>query len=142
MKSLFLGVALAAMCIAVPATAQTAGGTVAKQCAKDIQTHCAGMGHGHPHVRTCLELHHDVVSTECQNALESNHKSRDRYSAKADLKGVVKAQCAPEIETYCDGRNHDFRQTLSCLKQSRDEATPNCQQALDAIGRGHGQRRG
>ena len=73
MKSMFLGTALAIVAT-VTAFAQT--GPVATQCAQDIQTYCAGKGHGSRQTRTCLEANRDKVSAECRKALETTGPGR------------------------------------------------------------------
>lgn len=75
MRMLFIGVTLA-ICTITSASGQTA--PVATQCAQDIQTYCAGKGHGSRQTRTCLEANRDKLSAECRQALDTTGGGRGR----------------------------------------------------------------
>jgi hypothetical protein len=74
------GVALAACLVffAVTTPAFSQAGPVATQCAKDIETYCAGKGHGAGQTRTCLQANHDKVSAECRQALDTTGPGKGR----------------------------------------------------------------
>ncbi|WP_349546316.1 hypothetical protein [Bradyrhizobium guangdongense] len=60
----------------LPVAAQT--GSVASQCAADIQNYCAGKKHGAGSVRACLEASRDKVSAACKEALDTTGPGRGR----------------------------------------------------------------
>ncbi len=62
------------LALSVPAFAQK--GPVARQCANDIQSYCAGKGHGARQTRSCLETNRDKVSDQCRQALDTTGKGR------------------------------------------------------------------
>lgn len=66
--------AAALLVLASSAFAQT--GPVAKQCANEIKTFCAGKGHGSRQTRSCLEANRAKVSAECQKALDTTGGGR------------------------------------------------------------------
>ena len=73
------GIALAACFIfAVVTPAFSQRGPVATQCAKDIETYCAGKGHGAGQTRACLQANRDKVSVECRQALDTTGPGKGR----------------------------------------------------------------
>jgi Cysteine rich repeat len=77
MKTTFILAAGIVLLSAVSATAQGPG-PVAKQCAADIQSFCAGKVHGAGQVRACLETNRDKVSADCRQALDTTGPGRGR----------------------------------------------------------------
>ncbi|CCE04855.1 conserved exported hypothetical protein [Bradyrhizobium sp. STM 3843] len=75
-------VLLAAAIVVASATSALAQGTrvVSAQCATDIQTFCAGKGHGSGQTRSCLEANRDKVSADCRHALDTTGPGRGRRS--------------------------------------------------------------
>ena len=73
------GVVLAACFIfSVVSPAFSQAGPVATQCAKDIETYCAGKGHSSGQTRTCLQANRNKVSAECRQALDTTGPARGR----------------------------------------------------------------
>jgi len=77
------GVILAACLVfSVVGPAFSQSGPVATQCAKDIETYCAGKGHGSGQTRTCLQANRDKVSGECRQALDTTGPGMGRGRSK------------------------------------------------------------
>lgn len=55
--------------------------------------------------------------------------------------GLVAAQCAQDIQTYCSGKSHGSRQIRTCLEANHDKVSAQCRQALDTTGPGQGKGR-
>jgi len=75
-------VLLAAAIVVVSASSALAQGTgpASTQCATDIQTFCAGKGHGSGQTRSCLDANRDKVSADCRDALDTTGPGRGRRS--------------------------------------------------------------
>ncbi len=76
MKTSILILTLLTFAASAPALAQR--GTVAAQCAPDIQAYCPDAGHGARQTRTCLEKNRDKLTAECRQALDSTGPGRGR----------------------------------------------------------------
>ena len=77
-KSLLVTMTIAAVIAVLGMGGSAIGqtGPVAKQCAKDIQTFCAGKEHGNRQTRSCLEASRAKLSAECQKALDTTGGGR------------------------------------------------------------------
>ncbi|MDE1935721.1 cysteine rich repeat-containing protein [Bradyrhizobium sp.] len=73
-----------AICLIISAVtpALSQSGPVATQCAKDIETYCAGKGHGSGQTRACLQANRDKVSAECRQALDTTGPGSGRGRMK------------------------------------------------------------
>jgi hypothetical protein len=136
-NAMAVGAAAILIALASPATAQGMGGMgmggamwqglIGKLCAKDIDTHCAGIAQGSDQ-RACLEGKSKDLSENCRLALESTGPDRGRGP------GPVSTLCMNEISKFCPEVEHAFGQVRNCLNAHSGELGEACTIVLDDTG--------
>ena len=136
-NAMAVGAAAILIALASPATAQGMGGMgmgramwqglIGKLCAKDIDTHCAGIAQGSGQ-RACLEGKSKDLSENCRLALESTGLDRGNGP------GPVATLCTKEISKFCPGVEHAFGQVRNCLHAHSGELGEACTIVLDNTG--------
>ena len=136
-NAMAVGAAAILIALASPATAQGMGGMgmggamwqglIGKLCAKDIDTHCAGIAQGSGQ-RACLEGKSKDLSENCRLALESTGPDRGRGP------GPVSTLCMNEISKFCPEVEHAFGQVRNCLNAHSGELGEACTIVLDDTG--------
>ena len=98
-------------------------GFIGKLCAKDIETHCAGIGQGSGQ-RACLVGRSKELSENWRLALESTGPDRGRGT------GPV-ATRMNKISKFCPKVEHAFGQVRNCLNAHSGELGEACTIALE-----------
>lgn len=119
-----------------PEPAQSApgprGGALAA-CRGDIATLCAGIKRGGGGVAQCLVENKAKASPECQAAIDTVAKKRDRQAAGGSgpaKAGRPLAACQTDLATFCSG---SLEKPAKCLNANRAKLSPECQSALQAV---------
>jgi len=108
--------------VLLSATSSMAQQMVAKQCAADIKSLCAGVEPGEGRIRACLKLHVNDLSAPCQAAL-----------AKAAAIGKV---CGVDIKKICADVKPGSGRIVACLKSHLTEVSEPCKDAMTHAGAG------
>src|SRR5271169_1759067 len=102
--------------VLLSATGAMAQQTVAKQCAADIKTLCAGVQPGEGRITACIKAHVSDLSTPCQAVL-----------AKAAAFGKV---CGADIKKICADVKPGGGRIEACMKSHLAEVSEPCKDAM------------
>src|SRR5271169_4559584 len=98
------------------ATSSMAQQTVAKQCAADIKSLCAGVQPGEGRVRACIKSHVSDLSAPCQAVL-----------VKAAAIGKV---CRDDVKKVCADVKPGGGRIEACMKSHLAEVSEPCKDAI------------
>jgi len=102
--------------VLLSATGAMAQQTVAKQCAADIKTLCAGVQPGEGRITACIKAHVSDLSAPCQAVL-----------AKAAAFGKV---CGADIKKICADVKPGGGRIEACMKSHLAEVSEPCKDAM------------
>jgi hypothetical protein len=97
-------------------TSSMAQQTVAKQCAGDIKSLCAGVEPGEGRIRACIKSHVSDLSAPCQAVL-----------AKAAAIGKA---CGADIKKVCADVKPGGGRIDACMKSHLSEVSDPCKDAM------------
>lgn len=119
MKALMVvAVLVAALGLAAPA-ANAAPSTLARACAKDVKTLCAGVKPGRGALKACVKEHFSDLSTDCQIAI-----------VKA---AAVGRACKADMSKFCADVKPGQGAKAECLKSHAADISEGCKDALAKV---------
>lgn len=90
--------------------------TLANACARDIDTHCAGVNLGSNRLKNCLSRNQATLTPACRDVFGKTHSQIDRH-ARAQI-GFVKS-CEADAKKLCPGDVGDTGATIACLLSAK-----------------------
>jgi hypothetical protein len=136
MRTIIAVIALAAVTIATPATAQTIGyadaiTTLARSCGSDINRYCKNASLADWGIGTCLDQNRANISAQCASDLVAVRRSLDaREAAQADAMQVCRRDAAQLCQYVQPGRGH----ILNCLLKAERSVSRRCNAAITNAG--------
>ena len=118
LKSLLATVAI----LSLSATSSMAQSAVAKQCAADIKTQCAGVQPGEGRIRACIESHVNDLSAPCKGVL----------AKAAELRKV----CADDAKKNCADVKPGGGRIAACMKAHLADVSQPCKDAMAQMAAG------
>jgi len=116
MKSLRVCAALGAALVLADSSAHAAPSALAKACAKDIKSHCAGVKSGGGALTACMKQHFSDLSTDCQIA----------YIKEA----AVGRACKADMTKFCADVKPGKGSKAECLKSHAADLSDGCKEAM------------
>jgi Cysteine rich repeat len=102
--------------ILISATGATAQQAIAKQCAGDIKTLCAGVQQGEGRIKACVKSHFSDLSAPCQAVL-----------VKAAAVGKA---CRDDVKKICADVKPGGGKIEACMKTHLTEVSEPCKDAI------------
>ena len=115
MKAPTLILALGAALL-LPAAAVAAPTTMAKACAKDVKTVCAGVKPGGGALKDCVKSHFSDLSADCQVAIIRT--------------AAVGRACKADLKQFCGDVKPGKGAKADCLKSHASEVSDGCKEAM------------
>jgi len=100
----------------LPAAAFAAPTTMAKACAKDIKTVCAGVKPGGGALKDCVKSHFSDLSADCQVAIIRT--------------AAVGRACKADLKQFCADVKPGKGAKAECLKSHASEVSEGCKEAM------------
>jgi hypothetical protein len=110
---LFLFVVMLLLPCSTLSAAQVKG--VARACASDVTTQCAGVNPGSDRIRECIKMHFKDLSEPCQTFL---------------LRSVTVRACADDAKKYCADSQPGEGRLEACMKAHVSDFSDSCKEAL------------
>ena len=95
---------------------------MAKACADDIKTKCAGVEPGQGRIRACVKDHFKDLSQPCQDFL-----------VKAE---ALRSACAADAKQFCPDVRPRGRRVAACLEQHAADLSDPCKDAMAEVAAG------
>jgi Cysteine rich repeat len=118
LKIVFAAIAI----LSISATTSMAQNAVAKQCAADIKTQCAGVQPGEGRIRACIESHVNDLSAPCQAVL----------AKAAELRKV----CGDDAKKNCADVKPGGGRIAACMKTHLADVSQPCKDAMAQMAAG------
>ena len=115
MKARTFALALGAA-LSLPAAAFAAPTAMAKACAKDIKTVCAGVKPGGGALKDCVKSHFSDLSADCQVAIIRT--------------AAVGRACKADLKQFCADVKPGKGAKAECLKSHASEVSEGCKEAM------------
>ena len=116
MKAFAIGVAIGAALLFAAPGAEAAPSALAKACAKDIKTVCAGVKPGGGALKACVKERFSELSTDCQIA----------YVKAA----AVGRACKVDMKKFCADVKPGRGAKAECLKSHSADLSEGCKEAM------------
>jgi hypothetical protein len=114
-----IGIAVCAFGLLLPVVGQA---EPVGACGDDIARLCADAPRGMRGVASCLKANRDALSPECGAQV-------DERAAKRRHTLQMREACLKDLRAFCE-EVESARDRVGCLRQHRDELTPQCRDAL------------
>ena len=98
-----------------------------RDCANELQTHCAAVTPGEGRLLACLYAYGDQLSGQCELALYDTAVRLDRAISTLTY---VASQCRAEIGSLCTGLQAGGGRIAHCLHDHAAELSGPCEGAL------------
>jgi len=99
-------------------------------CKPEIETFCSQVTPGEGRLLACFVAHEDQLSGQCGWAL---YEAMDALEAFMDAVTYVAESCRDDIIEHCAEVEMGEGRIATCLLESQDKITPECQQAIKDV---------
>ena len=123
-------VALALLPVARAVAGEDVVEAALEACKPEIETYCSQVTPGDGRLLACFVAHEDKISGLCGWAL---YEAMEAFDAFATAVAYVATSCWDDITEHCAEVEMGEGRIATCLLESRDKVTPECQQAMEDV---------